>query len=339
MTIRTQRFVFVGVAVLVIGLGTGIVASYMGLPNLGLANSGPAELAYVPADTLALGFADVRTVMDSELRHKLQSVAPGGATAAPNGLEAETGINIETDVDRVVAAMSGVGGAPPLLVVRGRFDTARIEAAIRSKGGTVEEYGGQRLISIESDGHKFGLAFVEPGLAVAGEPATVRRAIDTKASGNSITNNADVMRFVNDFGSANAWGVAKFDALTNGTLVPPELHQQLPPVTWVAASGRIGVGVDAMVRAETRDEMAANNLRDVIRGFVALARMQTSQHPQFADLVNSIELGGQGTTVSLSFSVPGSLLDVLGAMPRPTTTPQEQPPAARAPRRPLPATL
>ena len=44
MTKRTQRFVFLGVAILVLGLGTGLVASYVGLPNLGIVGSdGPVE--------------------------------------------------------------------------------------------------------------------------------------------------------------------------------------------------------------------------------------------------------------------------------------------------------
>ena len=51
MTKRTQRFVVLGVTVLVVGLGTGLVASYVGFPNLGIVGSdGPAELAYVPSD-------------------------------------------------------------------------------------------------------------------------------------------------------------------------------------------------------------------------------------------------------------------------------------------------
>ena len=47
MTKRTQRFVFLGVTILIVGLGTGLVASYVGLPNFGLVGSdGPVELAY-----------------------------------------------------------------------------------------------------------------------------------------------------------------------------------------------------------------------------------------------------------------------------------------------------
>ena len=106
MTKRTQRFVFLGVAILVVGLGTGLVASYVGLPNLGIIGSdGPAELAYVPADATVVAFADVREVMDSQLRQKLLKISPEADHGA-DSFQAETGINMQTDVDRIVARRS-----------------------------------------------------------------------------------------------------------------------------------------------------------------------------------------------------------------------------------------
>jgi len=338
MTKRTRRFLVLAVTVLVVGLGTGLVASYVGFPNLGLAGSnGPAELAYVPTDATVVAFANVRDVMDSSIRQRFLKLPEAGAGA--DAFEAETGINIETDVERIIAAMSGTpdpsnpANARPLILARGRFDTARIEAAIRAKGGSVEQYNGERLITFKDE---LGLSFVEPDLAVVGVPASVKRAIDTKASGRNVTENAEMMRLINDFESGNAWAVAHIEAVTSGNVIPQEIKQQLPAVTWLAVNGRIDDGLRAVIRAETRDEAAANNLRDVIRGFVALARMQSAQHAQFADLVNSLELGGQGTTVSLGLTIPPAVIDLLGTV---KSKVPEQPavPEAAAPRPALPS--
>ncbi len=315
MTKRTRLFLFFAVGILVAGLGTGLVASYMGVQNLVLIGSdGPAELAYVPADAKVLAFADVRQVMDSELRQKLMQFEPGSANGADQ-LQQETGIDLRTDVDRVVASMSGEGGAGnqrPLLIVRGRFDFSRIESLVRQKGAEASEHQGTRLLTHpEGD---MGLAFLEPGLVAVGTAGAVRRAIETKAAGNDVTDNAEVMRLVKDIDDGNAWAVARFDALTGSARLPEELAKQLPAISWFAATGTINGGIHAVVRAEARDEAAANDLRDVIRGFVALARMQTGQKAEFADLMNSFELGGQGKTVSLGFAIPSELIDVLGAM-------------------------
>lgn len=338
MTRRTQRFLFLGVAILVAGLGTGLVASYVGFPNLGITSDGPAELAYVPVDATVVAYANVREVMDSTVRQKLiQQVSPGDGA---NQFQAETGINIQTDVDRLVATISGSpdpnnpAASRPLLVARGRFDTARIEAAIRAKGGEVEQYNGQRLITFQNE---LGLSFVEPDLAIVGSPASVKRAVDTKVSGKNVTENTALMGMVKDFEGGNAWAVAHVESVAAGNVIPQEIRQQLPPVTWVAVNGRIDDSIRAMVRAEARDEAAAANLRDVVRGLVALARLQTGQHPQLGELVNTLELGGQGTTVTLGFTVPPSVIDLLGKMKEQATAPGA--PAAAAPRRPLPPTL
>lgn len=338
MTKRTRRFLVVGVAILVVGLGTGLFASYVGVPTLGiLASAGPAELAYVPADARMVAFANVREVMDSEVRQKLLShMQPGGQGAQQ--FEQETGIDVQRDVDSVVAAFAGGSGTQPrpIFLVRGKFNPSLIEAAIRTKGGSVEEYNGERLVSFNGE---MGVAFVEPDLAAVGSPADVKRAIDTKASGTNVTSNADVMRLVKDVDSGTAWAVAQFDALTGGHALPSDVSKQLPPINWFAFTGHIDGGVRGMVRAETRDEASANDLRDVIRGFVALARMQAGQKAEFADLMNSFELGGQGNTVTLGFAVPAEMIDALGSMqarrPRaPAPNPNQLPGAA--PRRPLP---
>jgi len=313
MTKRTRLFLLVAAGILVVGLGTGLLASYMGVQNFALFGSdGPPELAYVAPDARIVGFANVREIMDSELRQKLMELQPGSSDGADH-LQEQTGIDIRRDVDSVVAVIAGGDDdARPLLLARGVFDTARIEALIVGHGGAVEEYQGQRLIVHE--GNALAVGFLESGLAAVGTPVAIRRAIDTKVAGNDVRDNAEVMRLVQNIDNGNAWLVARFDAITGGPQLPEELAKQLPPITWFSASGSVNGGVRGVLHAEARDETAANDLRDVIRGFVALARMQTGQRAELADLMNSLELGGQGNTVSLGFSVPPELIDALGAL-------------------------
>ena len=64
MSNKTRYFVAVTGAILVLGLGTGIVASYMGLPvSVFTSAAGPEELEYVPADAAVVAYANVRDVM------------------------------------------------------------------------------------------------------------------------------------------------------------------------------------------------------------------------------------------------------------------------------------
>ncbi len=161
---RTRLFLVGTVGVLVFGLGTGLSASYVGIQNFAIIGSnGPEELSYVPSDARMIAFADVRSVAGSELRQKLRQFEPSADDK--NQFETQTGIDIENDIDSVLAAAwPGVGtDGPPMVLARGRFDAVRIEGLIREHGGSVEDYKGKRLlIAPESNGAGMAVAFVEP---------------------------------------------------------------------------------------------------------------------------------------------------------------------------------
>jgi hypothetical protein len=322
-------FMVTAVGVLVAGLVTGLAASYYGIPALAqLGSNGPAELEYVPQEAQLVAFANVRDVMDSELRRKilsLQRQRPDTPDSTPDSPDSDddfldkAGIDIERDVDRVVASLSTglaeAGRERPLILARGTFDDDLIETLVRQRGGQVEEYGGTRLLTHREDDHDLGLAFVEPDLVAFGAAAAVRRAIDTKAGrAPNITTNQEVMALVRDIDGGNAWAVGRFDAISQRTRLPRELSAQLPTISWFAASGHVNGGIEGLIRAEARDELAAQDLRQVVQGLLALARLQTGQNPQLRTLMNSLELGGTGKTVSLGFSVPTEVIDALAAL-------------------------
>jgi len=323
MTRRTRLFLLIAGGVLVAGLGTGLIASYMGLQDLPLFGSdGPAELAYVPADARVVAYVDVHQVMTSELRQKFRELHPD---AGPNGtLQEQTGINLDTDVDHVVVGLlpGDESGHLPLMLARGRFNDTQIEGLIRQKGGRVEDYKGKRLLVLADGSQSAALTFAEPGLAIFGHVAAVRAAIDTRAASQNVTGNREIMALVRDVEDSNAWAVGKFDALTNGGRLPSNVVQQLPPINMFAASGHINGGVRATLRAEARDDAAAQSLREVVKGFVALARLQAGRNEQLTTLLNSVELAGDGRTVALTVTIPVGAIDLL--------TPHDQAPHRQA---------
>jgi len=343
---RTRLFVLGAAAILVVGLGTGLVASYVGIQNFAIIGSnGPAELQYVSKNTQWIAFANVREVMDSELRQKLRQFHPSGPADGPERFKEETGIDIESDVDRLVAAAAGPGTDPqhdrPLMLARGRFDQVRIEGLVQQHGGTVAEYRGKRVLNDDSD--NISVAFIESDLVAVGTPSAVREALDTKASGSNITDDAEVMKLVHEVDNGNAWTVARFEALAKAPNIPAEILAKLPPITWFAASGHVNGGVHGTVRVVARDEASAQNLRDVVRGFMALARLQIGQRADLAGLLDSLQLSGDGTSVALDFAVPSEVIDALGALhahkPADRGTPEPQPRVRRIPAGPASPSL
>jgi hypothetical protein len=298
MTAKTRYFVVASLVVLAVGLGTGLVAYFVGLPaGLQSSRGGPEELKYVPKAATIVAYANVHDVMNSDLRRHLRAALP----ARENGqreLEDETGINLEKDIDRIVAFVAPEGPAvgdvsgSGLVLARGHFDQGRIEALLRQHGAEVEEYKGRQLLISRREGRRggvFGVAFLEPGLTALGSANLLRTAVDLAASNDSVTSNEELMDRVRSIEAGhNAWAVGRFDAL------------------------RAQVRLPGSLLAEARDADAATNLRDVLRGFLALAKMQTASRPELQLAVQSLEIGGENTTVSLSFSVPAQVFDLLG---------------------------
>jgi hypothetical protein len=330
MTKRTRYFLIGSAAVLVLGLCIGLVAYYGGvLPSLAAERTGPEELSYIPADATVVAFADVRDVMNSQFRQRVHELIPQKDRGAEEFQKA-TGIDIERDIDHVVACVIAKEGSDGgLVVARGTFNTGQLEALAREHGGEVTDYKGKRLVRLHRSGQVStdtnpnleerggALAFLKPGVAAIGDEASIKRAIDAALSGQSVTGNDEMMKLVSQIETgANAWAVGRVDALASRAKLPAEVSQKIPPVKWFAATGRVDGGLSGMVRVEATNEESAKNLRDVITGFFALARMQAGSDPNLQGMLQALQLSGSGTEVVVSFSIPVEVIDALAKMAR-----------------------
>jgi hypothetical protein len=108
MTTRTRYFVIVSLLVLTVGIGTGLLAYYVGVPGpsgrrAALTNSRHTR------DAAIVAFADVREIMTSGVRQKIARVPlPENGQAQ---FQDQTGIDIESDIDRVVASLDPLATA------------------------------------------------------------------------------------------------------------------------------------------------------------------------------------------------------------------------------------
>jgi hypothetical protein len=314
---RSTRYFFAGsAAVLVAGLCTGLVAYYGGGFQALSASTGPIELRYVPPDAAVIAYADVGAIMNSELRLRIKEAMP----MQEKGREefyTETGIDIERDIEYVVAAVTP-GTHSALLVARGNFNPSNLENLAVQHGGVVETYRDKKLVSKSpeaqpTDGHNGGtLAFLEPGLVAIGDTATVKKAIDAQLTAASILGNDEMMTLVGDIEAGNnAWAVGRFDVLTAHANLPEQIAKQIPPVKWFAAAGHINGGVSGMVRLEANDDEAAELFRRQVNGALAFGEMVGRSDPRASAVLKTVQMSGSGKTVQLSFTLPGELLQLV----------------------------
>ncbi|MEO6223803.1 MAG: hypothetical protein ABIP90_11180 [Vicinamibacterales bacterium] len=351
MNKRTRYFVVGSAAIIVVGLCTGLVAFYNGGLPLLSSTQGPTELAYLPADSNAVAYANVREVMNSDFRQKVNAVMPTGE--GRDEFLKETGIDVERDIDTVVAGL-GAAQEAPVVLVRGRFNEGQIEALLRQNAGDVEQYKGIRVVVgarqqinvpdvtgevprdvVLGSNEPTAVAFLETGLLAVGNVTSVKRAIDAKMTGQNVTTNGELMTYVNGVrGGQSAWAVGRFDAIKKAANLPDQLSQHLPTVQWVAMTTHFNGGVTGSIRADATDDAAAENLRDVIRGGLAMGRLVSGEDQKIKLLLDSMQMSGTGKTVALTFSVSPEMVDVLSGLASMSEMHNNKPGATDAPKTP-----
>src|SRR5690606_26476731 len=148
------------------------------------------------------------------------------------------------------------------------------------------------------------LALVNANLVVLGKLDAVKAAIDRDLDGgSSILSDGEFVRMLENLENySTLWAIARTSALAS-TDLRDEVASKLPGVKWVAASGYVNGGLRASLMAEASDDEAANNLRDVVQGALALARLHADGKPELEPLVQGLQVAGSGRTVSVNVAM------------------------------------
>lgn len=328
MTSRTRYFFMGAIAVLLVGLAVGLVAYLAYDRGAALPPGLPPEVRFVPANAEVVAFADVQAVMKSELHRQLMPAIENRSRKGRQMMNDFAGVDLETQVNRVVAYVEAHAPAGPqagqrpempraLILVNGAFDEARIERFIRDHGAEAQEHNGRKIFVHHKDEHEMAVGLAGPDLIAIGQGELVRRALDRAGAGDgapNITTNPEMMTLIRDSAGSTAWVVGQFDVVRRRLRLPDNVSEQVPPVRLMSVKATVNGGVKATIRAETGDKAAADQLRDTVRGFVSLARLHGGT-PALATTLKTIELSGSDKTVLMSFAVSPETVRMLAPHP------------------------
>jgi hypothetical protein len=229
---------------------------------------------------------------------------------------AATGFEPHRDLDAVTAGRIGDRGA--LVIAKARYDRFKVEQFIQDKAddlgtetylGRVIYFGNRQLP--ENGG---GVAFIDD-LIVAGKVSAVKAAIDRMAApAPSVVQNTELMNQIRTIEAGNQiWAAGRFDE--NSFPLPMRVPSKVGELAHSLKSGTYQMRVDQDLHLKATGgfntpEMAkATN--DMLRGLVAMAKLQVSQEEKLVHLLDGLSIESSGETLTISFNATGSLLKEL----------------------------
>jgi hypothetical protein len=240
-------------------------------------------------------------------------------------LEEKTGLNPARDIDQIVVAGSGgQQGTPGIAVALGRFDLYKLGRAIETqgKGATGASHEGVTVYSFSGEERRaLALAFLDEHALVFGPKDQVLEAVTARTRGEApLKTNAALMARVEQVRPGSTFWMVGDQSLLAGlpTSIPApgaaadgSSSITLPALLGLTVTGDLDPQVAIQVTGEARDALAAKNLADVVRGFVALASLQAQQKPELQQLASAISVATEENRVLLNARVPYELLEAL----------------------------
>ncbi|HVW08504.1 MAG TPA: hypothetical protein VHC90_07980 [Bryobacteraceae bacterium] len=269
-----------------------------------------------------------------------------------------TGFDPRHDVTEILAATSGTLDKPNGLVLAlGNFNVDQLTAALtaKSSGVSTQTYNGATLVLGEAkEQHQEAIGFMGSTIAVLGDAASVKAAIDRSSHANSI-NPALATQVQNLSLNNDAWAVTtnSISALMPGLAGAPgtpapggaaglsQMAQMFKGIVGSNGGIKFGDMVTITGQAVTVDAQTAKSLADVVQAIASIAAMAGAGNDPniaaLAQLMQGLKVTADGVNVNITLSVPEAQLEaVINQMKKPRPAAAARP-GMKPALRPVPA--
>jgi hypothetical protein len=327
---RSRLAVLVSTVVVALGVVAGLGALWLGSARAAVGPL-PGEALVLPADArFVMGF-DVKRFTASPFYARFASER-GMQPEALRDLEEKTGLNPARDIDQIViVGTAGVPkGSPGLAMALGRFDLYKIGRTLETEGrATGQNVAGVSVYAFKDKEGKEGtvaLAFLDENALLFGPRDKVEAAVSSRTRGEApLKTNTVLMGLIEKVRPGFTFWMVGDQSLLAGmpTSVPAPgasadgATVNLPALKSLTVTGDLDPQVSLSITGDAADELAAKNLADVVRGFVALMSLQAQQKPELQQLASAFTVATEQNRVLVSARVPYELIDALRAKAKP----------------------
>jgi hypothetical protein len=214
-------------------------------------------------------------------------------------------------------------------VAIGRFDLYKLGRAIETEGkATGTNHEGVTVYSFAGgEPGAVAVAFLDEATLVFGAKDQVIAAVGSRTRNETpLKNNKALMGLVEKVRPGSTfWMVGDQSLLASlpmsvpvpapgpapGASADATATMTLPALTGLTVTGDLDPQVSLAIVGEARDALAAKNLADVVRGFVAMASLQAQQKPELQQLASAISVATEENRVLVNARLPYELLEAL----------------------------
>jgi hypothetical protein len=284
-----------------------IAALFFGIVSV-CAAADPALLRLAPPDSRFYSGIEVAQSLRTPFgQYVLSQMEPDDGDLRK--MLSEAGIDIRRDVSDILIATAGDSENPKsLIIARGQFHPERFIAAAIARGATAADWHAVQVVTLKGEKADGAIAFLDPAVALVGDPETVRAAIDRSGASSSLS--PELQAGVSELTATyDAWFLSTgppgdfFAGKLADENLGDAVHSNLLAAV-LQASGGLKFepdGVRFSGVATVRSEKDATSLRDVVRFMAGL--VQTSKAPK-TTLADSLQATADGKIVRLSLAMP-----------------------------------
>jgi hypothetical protein len=237
-----------------------------------------------------------------------------------------TGFDPRRDIHEILmASPADPGKKTGLLLIRADFDKERILSLLTSVGKTPEVYHGSEILAAPAAPNRISqaLAFLDTGVAVAGDVDSVKAAIDRRATATTL-DPALVARIATVSANRDAWvlstaSISSFAKSVPNPNVSGALQGDLIKAIQESSGGvKFGSIIEISGELTTKTDQDASSLASVVQFFMNMA--QGAGHPELGSLIHNLNVQAASNEVKVSMTIPEADLETMIKVAQKTRT-------------------
>ena len=263
----------------------------------------PALEALVPADTVFIVGGNIDAVRETPVYQKLLSRVP---LPQLDEFTRQTGLDPRKDLSQILSCSNGKTG---LLMARGKFNVADLEARLQARGASRVSYKNHSLFGSD----RLTFLFLNASTAVVGSAGEVRAAIDRGSGGGLPPGMRDLIHTLpadDQIWAALSGGLQNLNLAVPRNSNLENVMSAFKTVDTATIGMDLSKGIALTAKVTCKTERDAKFVHDMLKGVVGIGRLNTpDSHPELLQLYDAIQVTSEQNHADVTAQIPADLAD------------------------------